>query len=291
MTMPEPTSTSFKQRTKKLLKPMYLWGKQYAVGLLRSYSPEQLESALRELGLTNGDNVIIHSAFSRSNGFIGGPGDVIQCALNVIGANGHLLMVSMPYRGSSESYAAQNNTFDVEKTPSAMGVISETFRRQAGVLRSSNPLHPILAFGPKARWLLADHEKSPYSCGKGSPFERFMNIGGKVLFFDVPFSTLTFMHYVEHRFQESLPVKVYEEEYATLRVKEPTGKTFATRQYLFSKEARNRRNFTVVENDLLHRRLLAVKRLGNTRLMMVRTSDVFDCATEIIKKGPGIYTE
>ena len=59
-------------------------------------------------------------------------------------------------------------------------------------------------------WLTADHEKALHSCGKGSPFERFLTLEGKFLFLDAPYSSLTFMHYVEDQFRERLPVALYD---------------------------------------------------------------------------------
>ena len=92
-----------------------------------------------------------------------------------------------------------------------MGVITEVFRHTPGVVRSINPAHPILAWGPAASWLIADHENTLYSCGKGSPFEKLVHIQAKALFFDVSLRSMTFFHYLEDLFQDTLPVKLYEE--------------------------------------------------------------------------------
>jgi aminoglycoside 3-N-acetyltransferase len=86
--------------------------------------------------------------------------------------------------------------FDVKNTMSAMGVITEIFRANPGVLRSLNPAHPVLAFGPDAPWLIADHDKTLYSCGPGSPFEKMLQLNAKALFFDVPLQRMTFFYYL-----------------------------------------------------------------------------------------------
>lgn len=280
---------SLKHGIKRLLKPLYLRGRYHAARLFRSYSARELEAALRELGLSSGASVMVHSAFSRSNGFEGSPADAIECFARVVGDEGNLLMVSMPYRGSSEAYAARGEAFEVAGTPSAMGIISETFRRQDGVRRSANPLHPVLARGPKARWLTVDHELMSHSCGKGSPFERLLRLDGRVLFYDVPFSTLTFMHYVEHHFRDVLPVRVYDADAIAMTLVDEAGDRRESKHYVFSRETRDRRNFPAVENALLARGLLPSRRIGNTRLMTVRVRDVFECARELIESGPGIY--
>src|SRR5438094_10151405 len=69
-----------------------------------------------------------------------------------------------------------------------MGLITEAFRRRSGVLRSLNPVHPVLALGPEAAKLVADHERQLHSCGKGSPFAKLYDLKAKILFLDAPFS-------------------------------------------------------------------------------------------------------
>jgi aminoglycoside 3-N-acetyltransferase len=198
-------------------------------------------------------------------------------------------MMSIPYRGSSQRYAESNPLFDVRRTPSAVGLISEVFRRRAGVIRSLNPLHPVLAYGPLASWLTADHEKSPYSCGQGSPFERFLKLDGKFLFFDAPYSAMTFMHYVEDRSMRHLPVELYERQPTVLRVRDHAGREIGVRQYFFSKDAREHRNFVTIERGLLAERQLHSTKIGNTKLLAVRATHVVECANALVAQGSGFY--
>jgi aminoglycoside 3-N-acetyltransferase len=277
------------RRIKHRLKPLYANGQRAVARLLFAYSPDALHSTLQSLGITNGDSLLVHSGFRRVSGFRGSPRDVIDCLLDVIGADGNLLMLSIPYRGASERYARNDPLFDVVRTASAVGLISEVFRRREGVLRSLNPLHPVLACGPLARWLVADHEKCVFSCGKGSPFERFLSLDGKFLFFDAPYRSLTFMHYVEDCFRDRLPVPLYDPTPFMLRVKEPSGRELRVRQFVFSQAARARRNFAAIEAILRRERLLQTARVGNTRLLCVSARTVLDSARRLVEEGQGFY--
>jgi hypothetical protein len=165
-----------------------------------SYTPQQLEHQLKIMGLSAGDTVLMHSAFRVFNGFAGTPDQVIACVLKVIGESGNLVMVSLPYGGSTAAYLRTGIPFDVRHTRSAMGVITEIFRQTPGVVRSLNPAHPVLAWGPAASWLIAGHEHTLYSCGKGSPFEKLVQLQAKALLFDVLLRHLTFFHYVQDLF-------------------------------------------------------------------------------------------
>ena len=164
------------------LRSKYIKNSKKITERLFSYTPTQLDYKLKTMGITEGDTILMHSGFKFLNGFNGTPDQVIECILNIIGHSGNLLMVSMPYRGSTYKYLKEGIPFDVNNTMSAMGIITETFRRRPGVVRSLNPAHPILAYGPAAEWIIADHEKTMYSCGKGSPFEKILRLNAKALF-------------------------------------------------------------------------------------------------------------
>ena len=57
-------------------------------------------------------------------------------------------MVSMPYTRSTAAYLQAGVPFDVRQTMSAMGVITEMFRRKPGVVRSRQSGAPHLSPGP-----------------------------------------------------------------------------------------------------------------------------------------------
>jgi aminoglycoside 3-N-acetyltransferase len=274
---------------KQRLKPLYRRGQRLVARALFAYSPGALEAALRDVGIAAGDAVLVHSGFRPTSGFTAAPADVIEAMLRVVGPGGHLLMMSIPYRGSSQRYAESQPVFDVRRTPSAVGVISEVFRRRHDVVRSASPLHPIVAHGPLAAWLTADHDTCPYSCGPGTPFERFATLNGKFLFFDAPYSSLTFMHYVEHRYRDRIPVVLYEREPLRITVRNAAGLEQPVRQFVFSAEARARRNFAPVEQALRREGRLHARRIGNTRLLTMTAADVLACTERIVNEGPGLY--
>jgi len=286
----DPPAWSLARQVKQRVKPFYLRGQRLMARTFFSYSPDALEAAIRSLGIGAGDSVLVHSGFRPTSGFTAMPADVIESMLRVVGADGHLLMMSIPYRGSSRRYAESNPVFDVMRTPSAVGLLSEIFRRRGDVRRSLNPLHPIVVHGPLAAWLVADHEKSAHSCGKGTPFERFLNLDGKFLFFDAAYTSLTFMHYVEHMFRHRLPVNLYETDAVSIRVRDADGHELMVRQFVFSDAARDRRNFAPIEAQLRHDGFLRTARVGNARLLSVTARQVVDCAARLIDRGTGFYS-
>jgi aminoglycoside N3'-acetyltransferase/acyl carrier protein len=253
-----------------------------------AYTPLQLEHQLKLMGLTAGDTVVMHSAFRVFNGFAGTPEQVIACVLKVIGESGTLAMVSLPYTGSTAAYLRTGVPFDVRQTRSAMGVITEIFRQTPGVVRSVNPAHPILAWGPAAPWLIADHEHTLYSCGKGSPFEKLVQLQAKALLFDVSLRTLTFFHYVQDLLQDTAPMNLYEDLPVESLVIDTHGNKRLVKTYVFSDESRRRRSPNL-RQALIQHKLLNRQKIGHTTLIVLNLQDVVDCAQHMVRAGKSLW--
>ena len=282
-------TTEWKQRLKQHLKPAYFGGRRMVTQALFAYDANAFRTTLAELGVRGGDTILVHSAFQRDSGYTGTAGEIVDALIEQVGDDGNVIMMSMPYSGSSERYVATAPVFDVVRSPTALGMIAETFRRRAGVLRSANPLHPITAHGPLAPWLTGDHDLSAFSCGRGSPFERFLSLDGKLLFYDASYSSMTFMHYVEDHFRERLPVALYDDEAVSLTIREADGRERQLRQKFFSREARDRRHFAPVEQALQESGALRQATLGRSTLLCVGARDVVDAAGAVLDAGTGFY--
>jgi aminoglycoside 3-N-acetyltransferase len=272
------------------LTKFYFKHKRNIINKFFSYDSLQLENQLRRIGLVEGDTVFTHSSFAAYNGFKDGPQKVIDCILNVIGNSGNLLMVSMGYHGiSSYEYLRSGEKFDVLKTMSQMGIITEIFRRKKGVVRSLSPTNPVLAFGPDAAWLVADHHRIMYPCGKGSPFDKILKLNAKALFFDTPIYSMTFYHYLEDRFKESLSVQLYREFPVESIVVDAEGNELKVKTYIFNDAAVQRRSIRNLEKVLRKNNVIRFNRIGNTTLRLVNLSDVVDCVQKMVEAGQRLY--
>jgi aminoglycoside 3-N-acetyltransferase len=279
--LPETQQQSLKFTARKL--------RAHAFHAAFSYGVPELEAKLRKLGIREGDAILMQSAFSDLNGFAGEALDVLDCVMRILGPDGHLFMVSMPYTGSARSYLQEGKPFDVRRTPSQMGLLSELFRRRKGVVRSANPMHPVLAWGPKAAWLIDGHETLSYSCGEDSPFERMLSLETKALLFDVDLDVLTFTHYLEHAFQDSAPTPVYASTSIEALIVDGTGKQRNVALFPFAPEAMKLRNFGVLYDELIRRGLVQENRVGNTDLRSVHLRDVFECGQDMVSRGQHIF--
>jgi aminoglycoside 3-N-acetyltransferase len=274
---------------KSRLRGFYLERKRRFIDAFLSYDSEELERTLHKLGVCHGDTVLVHSSFNPYTGFQGSPEELIDVFLKSIGPDGNLLMVSLPYSTSSISYLEKLNLFDVRKTPSRMGMISELFRRRPGVLRSLHPTPPMLAYGPKAEWIVAGHEDCLYPCGPGSPFEKLALLNGKILFFYVGFVYLTFFHYLEHQVHKRLPFPLYTDKPFDVPVIDRDRNERIVKTYVFTRDAIKRRRFKDLEREFWRRGVIRKGRVGATRLLLVETAEVIARTQDMVRRGVFFY--
>lgn len=285
MTLANLLPRAWKLAIKARLKHLRNW---YAATFL-SYGPPQLLQALRALGVRPGDTVMLHSAYSAGNGLRGSISDLIDTFIEAVGPEGHLLMVSMPYRNAALDWLLSGRRFDVRKTPSMMGMVSEVFRRRPGVLRSLHPTHPILVHGPKAERFIVAHPNCLHPCGPGTPFDEVAKADGKVVFFNVPIDTFTFFHYLEHLVSPTLPFALYTDTLFEAQVLDATGQERVVRTYAFARAAMKRRRPERLYEALHERGSVAAQRVGASRLLCVRVSDAIACTRELQQQGLLFY--
>ncbi len=273
----------FDERQKRVIKTTLNGWKVRAVRTLRAYDGRALASCLRRMGIAEGDTLMVHSNFQPDSGFQGSPQDVVRVLRDVVGPSGNLLMVSIPFRGSAYDHLLRNKAFNVRKTISMMGLITEMFRRTPGTLRSLHPTHPVLAAGPDAARLVADHERCLYPCGSGSPFEKLVGLKGKILFYDVGFGAITFFHHVEDVLKDRLPFPVYDGRLFTAEVIDGDGRSGTVQTYAFSRSPARRAD--KLEAEMRARGRIRGARVGNSHLLLVTAADVVSCQTAMVEAG------
>ena len=90
--------------------------------------------------------------------------------------------------------------FDALRTPAQrdIGTLAELFRRHPGTVVTDHPEGRFGARGGLARELTADPPWDDY-LGPGSPLERLVQLGGRVLRLGADPDTVTLLHYAEYR--------------------------------------------------------------------------------------------
>lgn len=162
---------------------------------------------LRALGLAAGDTVMLHVSLRRVNHPDGAAG-LLHDIEDVIGPSGTTLMIL----GMEDDYDWVNDhpedrrpellrdapVIDVAGTPplAEVGKFAVHFWRAPGTTVGTHPDARFAARGPRAEALLQTEPLHNYY-GPGSPLERLIECGGRVLRLGANDDTVTVLHYAE----------------------------------------------------------------------------------------------
>ena len=166
----------------------------------------------RDLNLGEGDLVYVHSGMDGLN--LAFPFyRILFLIREVIGPTGTVLFPTYPnHRISSYEYLRQGNVFDVRRTPSYTGILTEFARRQRDAVRSLHPTKSVCAIGPAAGEITATHHLSPYPYDWCSPYYKLIEGGGKIVGLGATTNYISFGYCVDDALKEKFPVRVYHDE-------------------------------------------------------------------------------
>ena len=278
--------TRGKVRLKRtLLKMRHTYGR-----LLRPFDPGSLSRALAAVGIETGDVLFVHVAYNQFAGFTGGPGDVIHVLQQAVGGeSGTLLMPTLPFDGIVLDYVAKKQVTDLKRTPSAMGIVSEIFRRMPGVVRTIHPTHPVAVWGANAEALARDHHEASTPCGESSPYMRLPAFKGKILFLGASITTMTFYHAVEEVIEPLLPFSPFTKENFELETRDRDGRIWTTRTRLFDPAISRRRDVRILEPVLKQQGQWRETRAGLLRVVLLQAHAVMETCTQLARQGRHCY--
>ena len=273
-------------------KEITSWAKRLVVTHLLSYDQTDLLKFLNKIGVTSGDSLMVHSSWRALNGFKGTPSQFGHALRDAVGEGGLLVMPSLTYHNmSSADFLANGKPMDVKRSPSAMGLLTEVFRRGRGVLRSLSPTHPLLAWGRDASAFISGHELTDHPFGPQSPFARLLERNAMILCMDTSFASVTFSHFVEDRLSGTIGVPLYEPAPMVGTVIDANGARIDCPTRVISAQANQlRREQRLVDyltrNGMLHR-----KRIGNTQMLWIRAADLVNGAEALVHNGGHFFAD
>ncbi len=246
---------------------------------------------LRSIGLKEGDVLMVHSSLS-SIGFVdGGAPTVVEALIEVLGPDGHLLMPSAPNASYQLDYIRTNRIFDVLQTPSALGAVTECFRKWPGVVRSAHPTEPVCCLGPNASWFVKSHFGQPTPYNNFSPFRKVIEAKGKVLYVGVTLANAgTHLHTLEDAV-DNFKFSVYYPQEFEVSVVFPDGSTkkMLTKVHdpMQSKERRCDELIPIFELEGALKRV----KVGNAQCLLVDASLMFETMVKYYhERGVTMYT-
>jgi aminoglycoside 3-N-acetyltransferase len=162
-------------------------------------SMQEFKESCLKLGIKKGDILFVHSSYKNLGKVEGGPLSIIKALLEILTDEGTLIMPTFNFNFCEDYNAKGEGIFDIEKTPSKMGIITELFRRMRGVKRSHIPIYSIAVKGKYENEFVNISDKKVF--GTDSVFGKLHKMNGKILFIAVSYQdSWTFAHYIENLF-------------------------------------------------------------------------------------------
>jgi aminoglycoside N3'-acetyltransferase len=151
--------------------------------------------------------------------------DVIPTLLGWAGAHGTLVMPSYPFSTTHHEYLETGPVYDVRRTPAAIGLVPEIFRRTKGVVRSLDPDFCVAAIGVEAEAIVGTAPAAPDPFGPDSSYQRMLGRGATLVGLGVSLNTSSFIHVIDSRAEAGYPSAAYGERLFSTTVIDANGRS------------------------------------------------------------------
>ena len=158
---------------------------------------QSIEEALKQIGLENGDTVLVHSDITpiMNIGKFDSWEDACKllksCIVNAIGDSGKFIVPTFNWD------FCNGHNYSHDNTESKCGIFSNSVLFDSESVRSLHPIYSFAGYGKGIVNLFSDLSKSSF--GEGSVFEKLYIQNAKILFINLNFGLCTFIHFVEQR--------------------------------------------------------------------------------------------
>ncbi|MCW8310881.1 AAC(3) family N-acetyltransferase [Sphingobacterium sp. InxBP1] len=274
-----------KKQKKRVLKKIYT----------KEFTADDLVNEMCKMGMARGSVVFVHSAMTEFYNYKGSAVELIERIIEVIGEQGTLMMPAYPKNKSALLRSARENTedilFDVNKTPSGAGYLSEVFRTFPGVRRSINIQHSVCAYGKLAEHFVGEHHLSEVAWDTYSPYYKLAHTSGLIFSFglDSYLRNVTLIHCTESFFRNRYAYFSSffgdEIEYSFL---DHEGRIGRHRMILPIKGGV--RSAKIIKRHF-DKSKFQRKRLSNLNIEVISSDYMFNRCVQLTEKGISIYTK
>jgi aminoglycoside 3-N-acetyltransferase len=153
---------------------------------------EKLVEGFRELGVNEGDTLLVHSSYKSFGEVDGGPQTVIRALEAALGTEGGGTLIMPTFNFDFN----KGVPWDVRTTPSKMGVLTELVRLDPRAKRVFHPFYSFAILGKYAEMLGSLRYKSSYE--RNSVFGKLRDLDGKIMVIGLSYTnSMTFFHHIE----------------------------------------------------------------------------------------------
>jgi aminoglycoside 3-N-acetyltransferase len=254
---------------------------------------EEIFNNIMEKLVGNFDVLMIHSSFnSMTPMYTGNLSKFLSKIRTYCEQNNITLAMPAFFFGADNFNASEyykKNSFDVRKTVSQMGLLTELFRRLPNVKRSIHPTHSVCALGPLAETLTKNHHLADTACGEGTPFGEMRKYRTKIMGIGTKgFRSLTQVHSAEDIMKNEFPIHFSFSEIIPVTCIDEQGISHIYKLGIQKPEYRRNANMIY---KVLGKNKLSEWTFKGIPFYVTTASDVTDTFIEAAKRGITIYNK
>jgi len=238
---------------------------------------ESLTSGFRELGVQSGDTLLVHSSYKSLGEVDGGPQAVVDALLAALGPDGTLIMPTFNFVFN------QGKPWDVRKTRSKMGALTEVVRMDPRAKRVFHPFYSFAILGRHAEMLGSLRYKSAYE--RNSVFGKLRDLDGKIMVIGLSYNnSMTFFHHIEQ--MEGVDYRFIKQ--FTGQVTDENGNTYTDTFEMLVRDI-DKGVMTMVDpmGALMEQAgIIQSKRIGEADVKLMKANEVYAFTAREMKRDP-----
>lgn len=242
------------------------------------YPSSKIRDDLLNLGIKPDDTILLHGDAGITSQYIHeNETDPVFGFFNELKtyiSNGTVLVPSFTYS------AIKGELFDVDETPSDVGLFSEKFRLLDGVVRSHHPIFSICAFGKYSDYFTSASVKDCF--GEGTFFDQIYNMNVKILTLGCALERITFVHFVEQKFNISYR---YFKTFGAQVLKSGIQNNFDVRYFVRDLKIDAELNLSLLESEALKQNKIMIKPFGRFKARSILSKDFFQVASHLLHEN------
>jgi aminoglycoside 3-N-acetyltransferase len=240
---------------------------------------EKLIEGFRDVGVEEGDTLLVHSSYKSFGPVDGGPQTVIRALEAALGTEGGGTLIMPTFNFDFNKGAP----WDVRKTPSKMGVLTELVRENPRAKRVFHPFYSFAVLGKHAGMLGSLRYKSAYE--RNSVFGKLRDLDGKIMVIGLSYTnSMTFFHHIEQ--MEGVDYRFLKQ--FTGEVTDENGDTYTD---TFEMLVRNIDKSVITEVDPMGELMedagiIKIRKIGEADVKLMKANEVYEFTAREMKRNP-----
>lgn len=248
------------------------------------YNTSYFDTCFGELGLEEGDTLLIHSSlfsFGLPTDLPLGslPEKIYSSLLKAVGPKGTIVVPTFNFD------FCKGRPFNRQRTPSKrMGVFSEYIRNLDNSQRSFHPAQSIAAIGRHKDYIVENDTESAF--GPHGPFDRLYNLNTKVILLGSSINSASVIHWVEEK--QKVPYRFWKPFSGTYVDQDRKDKK-TYKMYVRSSELNAQLSLDYIEKRLLDKNSISSVTIGSGTVCSFALTDFVSIAEECINMNPYFF--